>query len=151
MCCCDRGARFVPSSLCHCLPALLLLSQRCEYRFSARLLFLMLVFHYRFVLALFHWIGRILFDLDSVCIRWGDCEFGLLKRAHPGVMMVIGVGYGPQAERQSVPWILTSPFLLSLIPLSHPVFRADTDTYAFSCSLLNEEDTAPSSRFNEPA
>lgn len=100
MCCCDRGARFVPSSLCYYLQPLLLLSQRCEYRFSAHLLYLMLVFHYRFVLALFHWIGRILFDLDSVCIRRGDCEFGLLKRAHPGVMMVIGVGYGPQADRQ---------------------------------------------------
>ncbi len=59
----------------------------------------MLVFHYRFVLALFHWIGRILFDLDLECIRRGDCEFGLLKRAHPGVMMVIGVEYGPPADR----------------------------------------------------
>lgn len=97
--CCDRGARFVPSSLCYYLQPLLLLSQRCKYRFSAHQFYLMLVFHYRFVLALFHWIGRILFDLDSECIRRGDCEFGLLNEPTLVLIMVIGVGYGPPADR----------------------------------------------------
>lgn len=96
----NTEARFVPSSLCYYLQPLLLLSQRCGYRSPDCQLYLMLVFHYRFVLALFHWIGRILFDLLSGCTPSQDCEFGLLKRAHPSVMMVIGVGYGPQADRQ---------------------------------------------------
>lgn len=132
MLCCNRGARFLHR--CYYLPPLLLLSQRCEYRFSARLLYLMLVFHYRFVLALFHWIGRILFDLDSVHLPrrlWIWPVETSPPWCNDGHWSGIWTA-GRQTERGSASWILTSPFLLALIPLSHPVFRADTDI----CLLL---------------